>query len=244
MSIIILPLQHADVAACAKMSGAAFLGDRHTELKEHGKIPYDHAAKSVPRLHSYLDNHKVVAVKAVSEGTIVGHVEWVFRGLDADEIPYPDGCPERVPERDWEAGGEKGNGEGEEEKENDEGLKLLANITDGNMTDMMTNLMPSGTRCMFIVGLTVDPQHQRRGVGKALLKYGTNIADSLGLMVWVHSSQGALPAYASAGFKPFAKLEVVLDEFAAGPPPEGGLWGSYAWQWMWYHPNGTRPFRK
>lgn len=209
-------------------------------------MPYDHEGESIPRYHQYLENWKVVMVKAVDDnsGDILGFTAWAFRGLEPDEIPVLEGAPKKgewkddKPEQEevTKSGGEESQDKVEpgSKEGNDESLKQLAGITGGNMDHMMENIMPPGTRCMFVAGLNVDPKYQRRGVGLKLLQWGTQTADRLGLWIWVHSSEGAVPAYAKAGFKTFSYLGVDLDEFAPGPPPDGGKWGTYQFSWMKY----------
>jgi len=244
LSISLQPVFHDDVLTIAKIGGGAFLNDRHTLVKELGKVPYDHEGESIPRFHQYLENWKVVMVKAVDDnsGDILGFAAWGFRGLEPNEIPTMEGAPKKGEWNDeTQDEVEKATSDGAEDKVepeskegNDESLRQLEAITGGNMEQMMEIIMPAGTRCMFVAGLNVDPKYQRRGVGLKLLQWATETADRLGLWIWVHSSEGAVPAYAKAGFKTFSYLGVDLDEFAPAPPPEGGKWGTYQFSWMKY----------
>jgi hypothetical protein len=80
------------------------------------------------------------------------------------------------------------------------------------------------------------------GVGSALIQYGNNIADTLGLFMWVHSSDQAWRAYAKFGFKVVGELDVDLDEYAPSPPEDegmGGMWGRYVIRYMERLPNGS-----
>jgi len=245
LSISLRPVSHDDVLTLAKIGGGAFANDRHTLVKELGKVPYDHEGESIPRFHQYLENWKLVMVKAVDDtsGEILGFTAWVFRGLEPEEIPVMEGAPEKgvwkdeKPDEAKETTSDKSEDKVEPElKEgNDESLVQLGAITDSNMEQMMNIIMPAGTRCMFLAGFSVDQKYQRRGVGLKLLQWGTQTADRLGLWIWVHSSEDAVPAYAKAGFKTFSYLGIDLDEFAPAPPPEGGKWGTYQFNWMKYY---------
>ena len=42
---------------------------------------------------------------------------------------------------------------------------------------------------MGLVAIAVDPIYQVRGVGSALIRYGTGIADQEGVYCWVHASE-------------------------------------------------------
>lgn len=208
-------------------------------------------------LPKVINSAKVAITKAVDPSTneILGSCSWGFRGLDESEIPIPEGAApkndtlgdafwkDKRSEEDVAKSREK---QEDEEVEQSEGIQRLNAITGKDMTDWMTKLMPDGTRCMFVNGFGVDVKHQRKGVGKALLKWGTDFADEKGIFIWVHSSQGAVPAYRSAGFEEFSRLNLDLDEFAPAPPAGendiygNGKWGSYSLVWMKYLPKVTK----
>jgi GNAT superfamily N-acetyltransferase len=107
------------------------------------------------------------------------------------------------------------------------------------MKAWMQKLMPEGTRCMFVASFHVDPKYQRRGIGSALLKWGTDVADERGIFIWVHSSEAGVKAYEKAGFEPIGSLDIDLDEYAPRPPPEevgGDIWGHYVLTYLKYIP--------
>ncbi|MCJ1290558.1 hypothetical protein MMC34_002097 [Xylographa carneopallida] len=120
------------------------------------------------------------------------------------------------------------------EPDKDDPIKRLSEITDTDMSRWQEIFMPRGTKCMFIVGLSVDPAFQGYGVSTALMRWGTAIADTKGVFCWVHSSESAYRFY-KEGFKVEGTLEVNLDEFAPGPPNENfgdSKWGFYVFQYM------------
>ncbi|KAK5115960.1 hypothetical protein LTR62_000416 [Meristemomyces frigidus] len=49
--------------------------------------------------------------------------------------------------------------------------------------------------------LVTDPQHQRRGAGTLLVKYGCDKADSLGLFAILHASPAGVGVYTKQGFE-------------------------------------------
>jgi len=61
------------------------------------------------------------------------------------------------------------------------------------------------------VGVYVAPQIQSRGIGSALLKKCTNIADQVGVFIWVHSSEAAWKAYEKHGFDVVGEFYIDLD---------------------------------
>ena len=123
--------------------------------------------------------------------------------------------------------------------EEDEKITRLHKLEDEDMQRWQDTFMPPGsnTQCMIILGLSVDPKHQRKGVGSALLKWGADRADELGVFTWVHSSEMAWKAYEKAGFEVQGTLDLDLDEWAPRPPPveeegEGAKWGRYVCRYM------------
>lgn len=58
--------------------------------------------------------------------------------------------------------------------------------------------------------LTVDPMHQRRGVGHMLVKWGTKLADELGFIAVVEASEVGKGLYESEGFEFAGRWETRL----------------------------------
>jgi len=263
----ILPATLADVPALAAISAAAFETDSQTEMKSHGKAPFlmgEYALKSLP---NELKHPRIRIVKAVDEKTreIMGFCIWGFRGIVPPVFPVEEGGAEGVKEAAKDGKGSEeakpGSGEGGvaggkgktakvEEKEEppkpDDLISRLEELTDRDLREWMDAIMPKDNldvKCIYVVGLSVSPDFQRRGVGSALLKWGTDLIDGhKGAFSWVHSSAGAWPAYERAGFRTIRTLDVDLDEYAPVPAPEerypGGKWGRYMFRYMVY---GTPP---
>ena len=160
---------------------------------------------------------------------------------------HPEEPTKDVPEMRWrdekkeestvqEAKGD--NTTGDSKEESDDPTKRLENLTGEDVNRWMKELMPPGTKCMFVVSLTVAPEWQGQGIGSAFLKWGAENADKAGVFCWVHSSEAAWTTYAKAGFKVVGALDVDLDEYAIGPPPRKelevskGKWGHYVFRYM------------
>ena len=160
----------------------------------------------------------------------------------AGEIPMADlGRPENHPSKpffkDEIARPDKAEEEEEdEEEERGDSVNQLEEMTDADMKHWMETLMPPGTKCMFVVSLSVSPEFQGRGVGSGLLKWGTDTADKFGVFIWVHSSESAWTTYAKHDFEVVGTLDVDLDAWAPRPPPkeegEGAVWGHYVFRYM------------
>ena len=251
--IIIAPARRADIPILAKMIAESFDSDRHTQMKQLGKTPYDLEKVFLLDLPRYIDSEKSVLIKAVDEGgEILGFCAWGFRGLERAEIPFLKkkrevnvSNPLGYQKNEIEDTGEKGGADETKEESKfetqrapeDDPIKRLEEMTDQNMKKWMKKLMPDGTRCIFVISLAVSPKHQRQGVSSALLKWGTDVADERRIFIWVHSSGAAVSAYSKAGFKPIGTLDVDLDEYAPRSPPEevgGEKWGHYIFTYIKY----------
>ncbi|XMA13130.1 hypothetical protein WAI453_005921 [Rhynchosporium graminicola] len=248
---ILLPMTAADIPDMAKATAEAFLVDRQTIMKGYGGDKYDMKQETYNSAPGYITNWKVVYMKAVHSetGETMGTCAWGFRGLQPEEVPHlpgteaskigPEVMKKLADEKKAHAPVEEEQKPTEEQKVKD-GVARLNSESGEDLNDWMEKMMPDGTRCMYIVGLTVVPKFQRQGVSKAFLKWGTDTADRLGLWIWVHSSEGARTAYEAAGFKPIGVWSVDLDEYApVSVPPEhdhdkSGKWGRYTITYLSY----------
>lgn len=64
--------------------------------------------------------------------------------------------------------------------------------------------------------LCVHPDHQRQGVGKALVQWGLRQAASMGLTVHLEASPEGLPLYRSLQFEVFEVVVVKAGEWDGG----------------------------
>jgi ribosomal protein S18 acetylase RimI-like enzyme len=252
------PVLQSDINTLAKMSDDAFLKDRHTQMKMLGNNPYDMEEVTKQGLVAQLNFERCLCVKAVDEvtGEIMGWTCWGFRGFEREEILSLDLRTEEQRSTIINVSAEENNaGESKRESkqavqeklsgnETDDPISRLQDLTNADMERWMEIFMPPGTKCMYIVGLSVSPSYQGRGVGTALLKWGTGIADKFGVFAWVHSSddEAAWKLYQKHGFEIAGILDVDLDEYAPAPPPieegEGAVWGRYVFRYMKRLPKG------
>lgn len=234
-SVIIQPLQYADIDACARISAAAFSTDRHTIVKQLGDKAFYMYEVSRQGFLDTLHKNTYIYVKAVDvDGQIVGHAGWGFRGVDEDKIPRIEPSDEaplinNTPE-DTSMSGENTLDTGSGEKATTDpqhgqgSIERLRALENKDLHDSMAELMPPGTSCMYFIGLSVSPAQQSRGIGTALISHGTAIADRLGIFTWVHSSDQAWKAYEKFGFKVVKELALNLDEYA--PQRPGKEWAA------------------
>ncbi|KAI8966600.1 acyl-CoA N-acyltransferase [Daldinia sp. FL1419] len=248
ISVSIQPLNYADIPACAHITSSAFSVDPHTIVKQLGRKPFDMYEISRSGFLDTLHRQTYIYVKAVDEetGEIVGHAGWAFRGLDSALVPRngpQDAKPvDEVQEKGKaENDGSKDADKTDSEEEKNDSVDRLHALENADMQHWLSDLVPSDAPCIFVVGLTVSPSHQSRGVGSALMRHGNSIADDLGLTIWVHSSHQAYEAYRKSGFEVTKELDIDLDEYAPRGPTEGeevmgekgsGKWGRYIIRYM------------
>ncbi|KAK3349581.1 putative GNAT family acetyltransferase [Lasiosphaeria hispida] len=243
--ITIAPAHPDDIPTLATISEDSFKSDSQTEMKAHGKKPFSMKEYSLGSLPGLLKNPKARVVKAVdtSTGVIMGHIIWGFRGIQPplvspeDTAIQTEAVAQAVPEKK-----EEQEAQPKEKQEADDPIARLEKLTGEDFEDWMKAVMGEGVRCLYVIGLYVSPSYQRRGVGSALLRWGTDLSDASHAFAWVHSSAGAWPAYERAGFKTIRTLDVDLDLYAPVPAPAdryaGGKWGHYVFRYMIH---GTPP---
>ncbi|PTB65605.1 acyl-CoA N-acyltransferase [Trichoderma citrinoviride] len=75
-----------------------------------------------------------------------------------------------------------------------------------------------GKSHVYLKLLHTDPDHQRRGAGGMLLKWGTAEADRLGLVSYLEASEEGRPLYEKYGFKEVGRIVVDLSKWGGTEP--------------------------
>jgi GNAT superfamily N-acetyltransferase len=242
MSFSINPLQYSDFEATSRIWKQSFMQDRQTQLKKLGDVSYlrDDPVGAHRRFVKDLQRPTHVWAKAVGEhGEFLGSLGIEFVGFDAAEVPRFDqallGTSPTLPDEDSTPSAGKDEEKepiSEEKQRANEMIDKLEAMENTNWTKWSAVFSPPGSPTIVLTGLTVDPAHQGRGIGSALLAWGAGLADRAGTYMWVHSSEAGYRAYAKAGFKVEGTLDVDLDEWAPAGPVEGGLGCHYLIRWM------------
>ncbi|RFU80799.1 acyl- n-acyltransferase [Trichoderma arundinaceum] len=246
-------LQLEDVPEAAQLSSDAFLEDRQTQMKALGRNPFDMKKYHTESLPQMLKSPRCVVLKAVDDetGEFAGFCNWALIGFSPDEMPVLPGRiqpPERPTKVTVEgAAKDKSSSSSDEDAPKpesdadadaeDDPIERLQALTGGDLDAWQKEVMPEGTKCLIVIGLSVSPKFQRRGIGSALLRWGTSICDEKGVFAWVHSSEPAWRIYEKSGFQVIRSLDVDLDEYAPCPPPNEGpdaKWGHYVFRYMKY----------
>ncbi|KAF7545216.1 hypothetical protein G7Z17_g9353 [Cylindrodendrum hubeiense] len=238
-----------DVPRIGEISTRAFDNDTHSQMKIMGQKPGSFAEGMAMGARSWIESPRAVLLKATDDrdGTIVGSMAWGFRGieLDASQGDDEEGT-EQVEETD---GDDDGKDEGTTEKYEPipgaERINELEAMTSKHLHDFMHRIMPEGSKCIFMGGITVDPKYHGQGIGSQLIRWGTEHADRQGAFSWVHSSEAGWPVFQKHGFKEVERLTFDMDMWAVGPPPKDGVfgdrekWGEYTFRYMVRQPVGA-----
>lgn len=100
---------------------------------------------------------------------------------------------------------------------------------------MQVKLCPLNIKTMFIIGISVDPKVQGKGIGSMMLQWAGKKADEDKVKIWVHSSEAGWPVFKKNGFEEVERLTVDLDEYATKKRIVDGKeekWGSYTFRYM------------
>ncbi|KAK2609603.1 hypothetical protein N8I77_003098 [Diaporthe amygdali] len=244
-SFSLKPVVEEDIPALTVMSGLNFEEDRHTQLKAaHPTKPYDHAGGTPDSIRHWLSlPQKVEVTKAVDNktGEVVGCVGWVFRGFERD--PGAAGVVEKSQEPTKPPANSVSSDFVKTEAADLDPIEQLRELTDDHFAKFMRRVMPPGTRCMFIAGIQVHPDHQGKGIGRALVRQGTDRADAEGVFCWVHSSEAGAVLFPKCGFEVDETLEIDLDEYAGKmdlkPPAGDDKWGTYTFRYFVRQPRAS-----
>ncbi|KAF2001409.1 hypothetical protein P154DRAFT_464335 [Amniculicola lignicola CBS 123094] len=122
-----------------------------------------------------------INMKAVDDATgkMIGHAKWIIpRGVVPPEFALGGEY--------WESGEEK---------------EYAAWIFGQYLMPRRKVFKESGGNVVSLDLMTIDPDYQRQGVGRALLRWGTDLADELGVDAIVEATDYGRGLYASEGFE-------------------------------------------
>lgn len=130
----------------------------------------------------------VVEDDATTPPTIVGFAKWTSPRAEGAPAPEPR-TEEQIMDRDWPPGAD---------------LDLARAFFVG-METKRHEIMGKG-RFWFLHILVVRPEHQRRGAGRLMVRWGTERADADGLPCYVDSTPVAKRVYERYGFAEVDRL--------------------------------------
>ncbi|KAK7434882.1 acetyltransferase, partial [Colletotrichum acutatum] len=193
-TVTLRPATQADIPALASISDAACKADSHTQLKASIRGDDDFPKGMQDALKAWIGHPKVdvlVAEDATSGGP-VGWVGWVRRGFAGDTDLPLDGPDEEPRPATFFT----------ESEHKQKTIDDLGELTNASMNHWVKRFMPDGCKCRFLCTYVVHPDHQGRGIGSSLMKWGTEKADrEPGVYCWVQSSMGGQKAFERQGFR-------------------------------------------
>ncbi len=187
----------SDTPFPAKISSDAFASDRHTQLKTLGENTKAHFEAMVRALRSWMATPESRSfLQAVDDitGEVTGWACWGFHGIAKTEVGGDEAqasqCQFTRKAPEGRCSPDESNKDVTEvtSRTNKAALQRLEAMTDADMARWKQILMPlPTTRCMILIAIAVSPSYQSRGVGLALMGWGTAKADETGVFSWVHA---------------------------------------------------------
>jgi hypothetical protein len=226
-SISVLPATADDFATLAKIEWESFAGDRNTELKRLYGHYNDQSTDGFEAMAKKPEKFSILKAVDDETGEIMGSIVWIFYGYDTKKLNEDKKSVAAPDNKDKEKSPEPEKSEADMDP-----CERMEKLTDADMQRWQEILMPPDTKCMIICGISVGSKFQSRGVGTALIRYGTSRADADGVFCWVHSSEAGYHVFKKNGFEVVGTLEMDLDEYATVPQPGGSKWGLYTFRYM------------
>ncbi|KAJ7076018.1 hypothetical protein B0H15DRAFT_865156 [Mycena belliarum] len=234
MTFSVVPAVKEDIPRFSEISIAAFTNDTNTLIKAQADgLPLGTVFMNNDGWLPYFDlPDKVVIVKAVDDdtGKILGMCAWGKWNFDGSKPALVDGAKDPR-EEDYRP---------QPLPADHKPIDVLKKICHDNMNEWQMKLNQYGRKNMYIIGISVDPVEQGKGVGKALLRYGQDMCDEHQCFAWVHGSMAGAPVFLKAGFKEIGKLELNLDDYADGvkwvKDGKEQDWGTYTFRYCMYEP--------
>lgn len=247
-----------DVPGLGALWTRSFDDDTHSQMKVAAGKPGAFADGMMQGAQSLVGASlagKCAALKAVVDDgaggeKLVGFMVWGSRGDvqletppvsegDRDDGPQEGGKDkEEAKEEKKTAGDSEAAKEPEPELPGAARIAALQDMTNAHRTVFWDKMLPEGTKALIVICISVDPAYQGHGIGSALIRWGTQQADRLGVFCMVHSSEAGWPTFQRRGFEVAEHLTFDLDEWAPRPPREGelngelGKWGEYTFRYM------------
>ncbi|KAF2203085.1 acyl-CoA N-acyltransferase [Delitschia confertaspora ATCC 74209] len=211
-----MPSSNITIAPLTPSSSPLYAAVRHESFKqtlnyilyarEPSQASLDQVAENVAKDIETKPNYFYFLAKD-SEGNACAGAKWQFNGTGKDGM--------EVGERSWEEV-ERELTVPEGYKESDPRVwKAFFNMLNGAKREIL------GQRPYLILQtLVTHPNHERKGAGSALLRWGLEQADAKGVETYLEASQIGAPLYARYGFQPVKDLVFDLRDFGYDGPED------------------------
>ncbi|KAF2111295.1 hypothetical protein BDV96DRAFT_603400 [Lophiotrema nucula] len=107
---------------------------------------------------------------------------------------------------------------------NGDEMEFARNMFDRYLVPRLTYVQNSGGNLVVLDMLVVDPIHQRQGAGRMLVRWGTAVADRLGVEAVVEASDYGRGLYAQEGFIVLEKYLVLVPDKSAARRKQWYMW--------------------
>ncbi|KAI1450967.1 acyl-CoA N-acyltransferase [Annulohypoxylon stygium] len=199
MPLAVLPAQIADIEPVYDVYFKAFKDEPILQFLYPRGV--DRAAHTEGTRQWWAHDRNGYTTKCIdtSTGKIVGMASWdvFWRPGKENGWERPEGIP-------WL--------EGEE--------KVRCEAILGAMWDLREKLFGNKHQYIYLSVIAVDPEQQRRGIGRLLMQWGINLAEQLNLPIYLESSRPGLGLYEAVGFERLTHVSLVHREEVTGLPDE------------------------
>ncbi|KAL6721892.1 hypothetical protein ACLMJK_000997 [Lecanora helva] len=196
MPLVLEQAEERDIPRLLDIMYAAFHDDAWNRIMFPTIPPSNGRTASINRYrHEISNNPNVSIVKVVDtdqDGEIIAFARWNIYRTERPESEWKDATS-----RDW-----------------DEGTNVdAANEFFNGIREKRQNLM-AGKPHFCLNMLATDPEHQRRGAGRMLLQWGTDLADRpVSLPCYLEASDKGRPLYQSQGFVDTETLDMDMSKW-------------------------------
>ena len=211
MSIIVRPVSDTELHRACIIEVAAYADSNLSSILFPGPFPPDSQQQRVDQMiQMRKDDPTIVFLQAIdiASGRMIAAAKWnLYKTPEDTEIPIRK--LEFGPGTNQEACMAFFGGMKEKKKE------ILGNRPHLCMLQVRRYCMEIANRGLDLHMLHTDPEYQRRGAGSALMEWGKQKADELGLPIYLESSAKGYPFYKKHGFE---DVETFVVDFS----PYGG----------------------
>ncbi|KAL9038887.1 MAG: hypothetical protein Q9180_002862 [Flavoplaca navasiana] len=174
-------------------------------LYPHHDLPHGRASAIASLTKEFESKPNARFLMAVDEetGEVVGQANWLI--VTSGEGKQEEGLGEGV----WDDGEER------------EWAEWLYGGLVRQREGFIREVCGRGERCLVLTFLSVLHTHQRRGAGSQLIKWGTDLADSMGIDTVLEATKAGIPVYEKHGFETEFQMRFeVPEKFEGRERPE------------------------
>ncbi|KAI1337259.1 acyl-CoA N-acyltransferase [Xylariaceae sp. FL0016] len=184
---VVLPAQISDIEPAYDVYFAAFAKEAILDFLFPGGV--DRKAHTEGTKHWWNLDRNGYTIKCVDPdtGKIVGMASWDVFWRPGEEGAWP-----KPPGAEWLQG-----------KEREKAETVLVPLWD------MHEKLFGKRRHVYLPTMAVHPDYQRRGIGRLLMQWGIDMAEKLGLPIYLEATDAGFPLYKSMGFERLTHVSVI-----------------------------------